>query len=167
MNIASVYSSPQAQQLAEINEDAKRRNTRFASGSRGDTVSFSEEALALAAELATVKDIEANRRDPAGARNPGGDAEQEPSEEADPSESAASAGIGASSSDIDAQIEKLKAQILQTAQQMNAVMSGPASPEEKMSRTQPLQQRINTLEQQIQELSAMKQEAEMKALQSA
>ena len=163
MDIASVYSSSHAQYLTEIGEEAKRRNMRTASGSRGDTANFSDEALALAAALSVAPDagkgIETNRQSSAFEHNPDDNAEKEADSSARMPGNGAPSAAG-SGADIDAQIAKLEAQMQQIAQQMSAVMSGPASPEEKIARSHPLQQRISGLEQQIQELTAMKLEQE-------
>ena len=166
MDVASAHSATRSPYLAELDEDARRRNTRIPSGSRGDAVSFSEEALALAADLAAGKDVERNRQASAFERNPGDAAEEEGGLTfGEPG--AANAGIGASVSDIDAQIEKLKAQIQQLAQRMGAVMSGTGSPEEKNARSTALEERINALEQQMQELQAQQAELAKKAATSA
>jgi hypothetical protein len=165
MDIASVYSSLQTQFTSEVDEDSKRRNAKPASSaSRGDTVDFSDEGKALAAEMAARREIEESEESSAFEENPGGDAEEQ---EADLAANAGGQSDASATDDIDAQIEKLVAQIQQTAQQMSAVMSGSGAPEDKINRTAPLQERITGLEQQVHALEAQKRAEAMAAMQNA
>jgi polyphosphate kinase 2 (PPK2 family) len=165
MDIASVYSSLQTQFTPEVDEDSKRRNARPApSASRGDTVTLSDEGKALAAAMAARREIEENGESSSFEENPGGDAAEQ---EADPAANAGGQSDASATDDIDAQIEKLVAQIQQTAQQMISIMSGAGAAGEKITRTAPLQERISGLEQQVHALEAQKRAEAMAAMQSS
>ena len=186
MDITALYSSTQTRFAPEIDEDNKRRDSRSASpGSLGDTVTFSDEGRELAsklaarlaaeladeleAELAVREEIETKRRISSSGRKPAGEAPASDvaSDVAGSAAGSAGADNASSSAGIDGQIEKLQAQIRQVAQQVNSILSGSGTPEEKSVQSAPLQQKIGVLQEQVQELLAQKREDEMKAKQSA
>ena len=163
MNAISLYSMAESQYVAEI--DAHRRRQDKAASDpkpKGDTVSFSEEGKALAAEMTAYKAVvDESENSSAFERNPGGDAAQDEAglgrETAKGAGGAGASGAPAAT-DAAAQIEKLQARIKQLSQQVSSIMSGAGSLEAKVTQSAPLEQQIQGLEQQVQELLAQERE---------
>lgn len=155
MDITSVYNAMQAPFTAEIDENDKRRDIRpVSSGSRGDTVTFSDESRALAAELAAHKEIEQNRHTAVFARDPGSTVEED--REGDRTESASATGAASVPGDDAAgQIQALETKIKALMAQIMNIMQSALPPGEKMQQAQPFQQEINQLQAQIREIETL------------
>lgn len=164
MSVAALYGLMETQYAAEIEATRRRENSQKADGaprSRGDTVTISEEAKALAAEMAAAKQVE----DPQQSgnsfeRNPGGDAEEdERAREAEAAQQSASS----SASNLEGRIKQIEQRIKQLGQQVTAIMNGPGTPESKLSQSMPFHNEINALQKELQELLAEMRQQEQAA----
>ena len=152
-----VYETQYAQGMSRDNRSKEAPSSRSSSY---DTVTISEEAKALAAEMSARKAVE-DAQDSLFQRNPNGESGEE-----DVAGGGVEGGMSMPGSEeaIGEQIEDLEAKIEKLNQQITAIMSGPGEPQEKMDRAQPLQQQVNTLTQELQALQAqLKKQSQSKA----
>lgn len=151
MESISLLNAYQTHYTPEITRAERSKQSSTASaGSFGDTVTISEEAKMLAAQMSAQRSVE-NTEDTLFEKDPSRNMGEE-GQGGEGMEGAAATQSAESS--LESQISQLEERIAKLNQQVAAIMSGPGEPEAKMDKAQPLQQQATSLQQQLQALRA-------------
>ena len=164
MDAISLYTT-NASTEAQYGTERLRRQRQEASNvlSPVDSVSFSEEALELAAALTRQREqSEAADDSAADSGNNGTSGGTSGGASSDAGKAAGSGGAGGAggaggteeSSESESQISKLEESIADLEAKVQNIMSGAGSPESKTTQAQPFLQQINSLRQQLEELKS-------------
>jgi len=152
MDITALYSAGQLDCCNEIQRTEKRNKPLYDTvGKRGgDTVSFSEEALSLAREMAERKAAESEKGDTARDGNAGSAAEE-------PGAKTVVNGKLSSEEDLYAEIHRVEKEVQELSEKLMEIMEGPAGMEEKVLESAPVHKR---LQERTMDLQALKAQAE-------
>ncbi len=154
MQVAALYAASQTQFIPELETTSRNKTRAQAQESRGDTVQFSEEARALAAAM-SQRGVEEDQAASPFEREPQADSEQ------GEDSAKTSQALPGSAEDTANKLSKVQSQIEKLGQQIQAILAGPGTPQEKMAKTQPLEERMHELMQEALDLERQAREQAM------
>lgn len=152
MDIAALYSAGQLDCCNEIQRTEKRNKPLYDTvGKRGgDTVSFSEEALSLARDMAARKAAEAEKGDTS--RDGDGGAAGETGAK-DGAKTVVNGRLS-SEEDLYAEIHRVEKEVQELSEKLMEIMEGPAGMEEKVLESAPVHKRLQERTMDLQSLKA-------------
>ena len=156
MEITSLYGVNQAGNLNGVEPEGRRvRHAETGSRSKGDSVTLSEEALVLAAQMRsdTMRSEESDAE-------PGLPGEGNTNENAfAASDNKAGGGVettGMEANDLYAEIERVEKEVRQLGETLMQIMNGPGGIDMKVRQSDPVRKR---LQERVQDLQSLKAQA--------